>query len=328
MGIRTELSSEELHGVARDWALGELQSFRGLPEGSVNTLYVLDTGTGRFVLRLSEGRVREEVAFETSLLTYLEGQRYPSVRLVPRPDGAAFGVVRDRFACIFRWAPGEQGRGSTYTPERAFESGRELARLHVLTEAFSGSLPNRYAPPVVRGWVAELSAEAKDANRPEDPELWAAMPLLESEAEASAHLPPAAEGILHADWFLDNLRFVGERFACVLDFEMACRGPYVLDLAIAIHASCWRDGDFNRALVRALVSGYQSERRLSTGELEAFHAWARFAALRFTITRIRDFHRSELPEGALLRKDWRRFRDRLSRTVGLGIEGWLELVGV
>lgn len=328
MGIRTELSSGELRAVAGEWRLGELKGSRGLPEGSVNTLYVLETETGRYVLRLSEGREREEVAFETALLTHLEEARYPSVRLVPRPDGERFGVVRDRFACVFRWAPGEQGRGSTFTAERAFESGRELARLHVLTESFPGTLPNRYAPPVIRGWVDELSAEAGGPDRADDPELWAALPLLRREADSASHLPFSAEGIIHADWFLDNLRFVGNRFACVLDFEMACRGPYVLDLAIAIHASCWGGSDFDRAKLRALVSGYRSERRPGTGELEAFHPWARFAALRFTVSRIRDFHRSELPESALFRKDWRRFRDRLERTVELGVDGWLELAGI
>lgn len=328
MGIRTELSRNELESVARDWGLGTLENFRGLPEGSVNTLYVLETGSGRFVLRLSEGRVREEIEFETALLSFLESVRFPAVRLVPRSGGEVFGVVRERFACVFRWAPGERGRSSTYTPERAMDSGRELARLHSLTDAFTKSLPNRYAPPVIRSWVAELSEEGRDANRPDDPELWEALPLLEREAEALTHLPQAPLGVIHADWFLDNLHFVGDRLACVLDFEMACRGPHVLDLAIALHASSWRNGDFDPALVKALMAGYRSEREIGTDELEAFHAWARFAALRFTISRIRDFHRSELSDGELVKKDWRRFRDRLRRTVDLGPEGWLRLVGV
>lgn len=327
MGIRTELTEQDLRAVAAEWGLPGLTAFRGLPEGSINTLYVLESGVERWVLRLSEGRSRPEVAFETELLAYLEVNRYPAVRLVRRPDGALFGEARGRFACIFRWAAGESPRGGSLTPERALESGRALGRLHAVGEAFPRTLPNRYAPAVISRWVDELVDESRRADRPEDPELWDAIPLLESEAARLASLPPAPEGIVHADWFLDNLRFVGDRLSAVLDFEMACRGPLVLDLAVAIHAGCFA-ADFVPGRVRALVEGYVSERPLGVAERALFHDWARFAALRFTVSRIRDFHRSELPEGQLLRKDWRRFRDRLRRTVELGRSGWLELCGL
>lgn len=326
MGIRTELSTEELELAASSWALGKLKGSRGIPEGSVNTLYLLETKRGKFVLRLSEGRSFPEVDFETRLLQFLHGADFSSVRLVAQPGGKVLDTIKERYACVFHWAPGESGKAAPFTPERARESGKALARLHRLTRAFPHTLPNRYAPKVVGTWVAELVEESKRTDRAEDEELWAAIPMLKAEAEQALVLPSSLEGIIHADWFLDNLHFVGDDLSAVLDFEMACKGPYVLDLAVAIHASCWGENDFNLPQLKALMEGYLDQRQLDSSEWEAFFAWAKFAALRFTVSRIRDFHRSELSDNELKKKDWRRFRDRLSYLRDLGPQAWLELV--
>ena len=327
MAIRTELSAETLAQVASDWHLGRLLSSRGLPEGSINTLYVLDTTSGKFVLRLSEGRTAPEVTFETGLLEHLAANGYPAVRFILRPDGQRLVKIADRYACLFRYGAGEHVRKRVWTDAQAHDAGRLLARLHVLSEPFNGTLENRFAPAIVRGWVDEFAAESRLPHRLDDPELWAAMPLLESEAAALDHLPPTAEGIIHADYFPDNLLFVGDRIATVLDFEMACRGPFMWDLATALHACCFGE-DYVVSRVRAFVAGYREEREPTRAEWQTLQPWARFSALRFSASRIRDFHRSALGADRLQKKDWRRFRDRLQRTVDLGPHGFLKLCGV
>src|SRR5690606_6454695 len=107
-----------------------------------------------------------------------------------------------------------------------------------------------------------------------------------------------------------------------------CQGPYVLDLATCLHAFGWDDDRFSSVRLRAIVDGYVSQRRLSATDKAAFHAWARFSALRFTVSRIRDFHLSTLDGDKLTRKDWRRFRDRLDALVALGSDGWLDACGL
>jgi homoserine kinase type II len=325
MAVKTLLTDGELARVASEWGLGALASARGLPEGSVNTLYVLETSRGRFVLRLSEGRREQELRFETSLLAYLARAHFPAAVLVPRLDGAEYGVVKERFAVVFEWASGEHLAPKETTAAQAMDAGRLMGRMHVVTEDFPGSLPNRYGVGPVRAMVAEVGREA--ALRPDDEELRAALPLLEREAAALDHLPALDSGVIHADWFPDNVRFLGDRVSAVLDFEMACRGPYVLDLATAIHAGCY-DDDYSIERASAFVRGYEGERPLARAEKEAFHAWARFSALRFTASRVLDFHLSPLSGERLVRKDWRRFRDRLQKTVAMGPRGWAALCGL
>ena len=90
MAIKTQLSPDDLERVASDWNLGALEGFRGLPEGSINTLYALTTASGRYVLRLSEGRTAPEVRFEAGLLRHLGAQHYPAVALVEVPSVKAY----------------------------------------------------------------------------------------------------------------------------------------------------------------------------------------------------------------------------------------------
>lgn len=323
MAIRTELSHPDLAAVADAWGLGKLLSYRGLPEGSINTLYRLETDAGHQVLRLSEGRQEQEVVFETRLLAHLAAQRFPAVRLLPRRDGAAFGVVRDRYACVFVWAAGEHLAPRAMTRDQGLEVGRVLGRLHAVAESFDGTLPNRYSPARIRQWVDELAA----LPAPDDA-LRQALPGLMAEAALLDALPPADQGVIHADLFPDNVKWVGGRISALLDFEMACQGPYVLDLATCLHAFGWDDDRFSSVRLRAIVDGYVSQRPLSATDKAAFHAWARFSALRFTVSRIRDFHLSTLDDDKLTRKDWRRFRDRLDALVALGADGWLDACGL
>ncbi len=327
MAIKTELERRDLDAVCVDWGLGRLMSFRGLPEGSINTLYALETERGRFVLRLSEGRTEAEVRFETGLLRYLKSARFPAAVLVPRTGGEAFGVVRERFAVVFVWGAGEHAVARVWTEAMAMDAGRVLGRLHVQAESFSGRLQNRYGVVPVRVLASDVVSRASDEALARDADLQAFMPVLRHEVSLLDALPAANEGVIHADFFPDNLLFLGERVSAVLDFEMACVGPYVLDLATAIHA-CGYDDGYVQPRVRAMVAGYLSERPLPEAEQSVFHAWARFSALRFTVTRILDFHLAPLDPDKLAKKDWRRFRDRLSATVAMGDEGWRDLCGL
>ncbi len=74
--------------------------------------------------------------------------------------------------------------------------------------------------------------------------------------------------------------------------------------------------------------GYRSRRRFEPETLDALYAWARFAALRFAASRIHGYHRAALGPDRLVKKDWRRYRDRLAALVELGEAGFRELTGL
>jgi homoserine kinase type II len=107
-------------------------------------------------------------------------------------------------------------------------------------------------------------------------------------------------GIVHADWFPDNVFFREGRFAGAIDFYFAANDQFAYDLAVALNAWCFEpDGSFNITTARALVSGYQRRRRLEPAEKAALPVLARGAAMRFFLTRLADW--GDGRDGALVR---------------------------
>jgi homoserine kinase type II len=107
-------------------------------------------------------------------------------------------------------------------------------------------------------------------------------------------------GVIHADYFPDNVFFQAGLFAGAIDFYFACEDALAYDIAIALNAWCFEpDGSFNVTAARAMVAGYEAHRPLSEAERKALPVLAHGAAMRFFLTRLHDWHAT--PAGALVR---------------------------
>jgi homoserine kinase type II len=242
--------------------------------------------------------------------------------LVPARDGAPFVRVAGRQAMLFEYAAGEEAHGAAVTPERCRRVGERLARLHDLAGAFPADRPNPYGPARVAEWLRALRVDGGG-----DPEVRAALPLLEAELARAAALPGAPRGLVHGDLFVDNVLWIGGRVSAVLDWEMACTDAFAYDLGVALSAWCYGDR-YDPPRAAALLAGYRASRRVEPETLEALYPWTRFAALRFAASRIRGYHLAGLGADRLVRKDWRRYRDRLAALVEMGEAGFRALAGL
>jgi homoserine kinase type II len=321
MALYTVLGDEELVAAVRAFGLPAPDRVRPEPRGGVNSNYHAWAGGRRFFLRVNEGKSDADVLFEAEVLRFLEEAHFPAARLVTTPDGRAFVTVAGRQAMLFEWAPGEEVARDALTPERCRRAGEQLARLHDLAAAFTSERRNPYGPERVADWVAALRPDGGG-----DAEVAAALPLLEGELARAPVLLAAPRGLVHGDLFTDNVLWIGDRVSAVLDWEMACTDPFALDLGIALSAWCYGEG-YDRARASALVSGYRARRKVEPETLEALYPWTRFAALRFAASRIHGYHRAGLGADRLVKKDWRRYRDRLAALVEMGEEGFGRLVG-
>jgi len=97
----------------------------------------------------------------------------------------------------------------------------------------------------------------------------------------------------------------------VLDFDAACRGKFIFDLATAVNALCFVDSQYSLDRFRFLLHGYESVRTLSLAEWDAFPNELRYSSLRFTITRLHDFFLHPLDSDRRVHKDFREFFERL-----------------
>jgi homoserine kinase type II len=328
VAVHLQLQREELETALLPFGVGRIQELRGLPEGSINPNHRVVTDTGVFFARLSTHRSAADLAFEASLLDELRNDGLAVLPPRRTSDGRTSIPLRGGAVTLFAWAAGEHVAANAVSERHLWELGRVLGRLRQLGGGFAPRRENPYGPATVRDWLDELQASGGRG----DAEVAAALPMLQQGIERSQDLAATDWGVIHADLFRDNVLWLGERISALLDFEMACTAPAALDPAVTLLDWCWEDDDaprgaFSAARVRALGDGYRNTAGRSAVAPEALAAALCFAASRFTLSRLRDFHFATLPPEALARKDWREMRERLRCALALGERGIADLWG-
>lgn len=320
MALYTSLTAEELLWVVARFGLPPPERFLPEPKGSVSTNYHVWAGGRRWFLRLNEGKSDADVEFEVSVVRFLESAGFPAARLHLDVDGRSYVRVRGRQAMLFAHASGEELSRGAVGPEQVRKVGEQLGRLRAVAAGFGGSRPNPYGPERVGAWIEDLEPDGGG-----DAAVREALPMLRDELRRAPRQKEAPRGLVHGDLFVDNVLWSGGEVSAVLDWEMSCVDAFAYDLAVVLNAWCYTDR-FVPERCRALLEGYGSRVALDEATHKVLYAYARYSALRYTASRIHAFHRAELGEDRLARKDWTRYRDRLKALRDMGEEGFERLL--
>lgn len=322
MAVYAALDDNDFALVAREFGLGAFHGATGIPQGSINTNYRIECAAGRFFLRHTTVRSEADLQFEADLLAHLQESAFPAPHLLRTTRGPAFIELRGGRVSVFGYLSGEELTRAQFGTDHAERLGATLGKLHRVTNSFGGSRANPYGPERVSGWLQELAqhADAELAEIARELQRY-----LETSQLTTGELVP--RGVIHADLFMDNVKWLGDRVSAFFDFEMACRDAFTLDIAITLNAWCF-DGEYKPDLCQAFVRGYQVERKLQSSErLDLFHQ-ALFGAVRYTASRIRDFHLSPLPPDKLFKKDFRTYLARARALTAMKPSGFLKLLGL
>lgn len=324
MAVYTVLGSEAFARMSEAFGLGPVQEVVAIPEGSINTNHRVLTPQGRFFVRHTTVRSAEDLRFEAALLAHLTESHFPSPTLLQTKQGRPYLELEGGRVSVFKWLVGEELSRSRLTPELLERLGQELGKMHRITQSFGGSRDNPYGSGLVRGWLADLRH-----NR--DEEVASIAEELEEHLEHAERVRGQGlepRGVIHADLFMDNVKWLAERVGAFFDFEMACRDAYGLDVAITLNAWCFENNLYRLELCQAFIRGYQDARPLSQVERENLFGHALFGAVRYTASRIRDFHLSPLPPEQLTRKDFRTYLARARALDAMAPAGFRELLGL
>jgi homoserine kinase type II len=180
-----------------------------------------------------------------------------------------------------------------------------LAALHKAGEGFALTRTNALGP---KGW-RPLAESIHGADTIEDGlDAMIHSSLGELVPAWPANLPG---GVIHADYFPDNVLFVGNQVGGVIDFYFACNDAYVYDLAIMLNSWCFElDGSFNITKGQSVINAYRQKRPLSDDEIHALPVLMRGAALRFLLTRTYDWLNPD-PNALVKPKDPREYAKKL-----------------
>jgi homoserine kinase type II len=298
MAALTTLTPDDAHRLSRLLDLGQVVNFAVIPQGSVNSNHVLETGRGRFFVRIYEERGLAEAEADVALAKKLSARGVPTPPPIEDAEGRALFLVRTKAAAVFPWIEGHMICQAGVTEAHARAVGAALAKMHLAARDIDVG-KGRFRIEDIRARLGAI----------EDPSYRHARVVLEtalSDHRRAAGLP---RGLTHGDLFRDNVLWNGGNIAALLDFESASNDVLVYDLAVTILAWCY-GSRFEPDLVAAMIAGYESVRVLDVREREALHTEACIACVRFATTRITDYAMRGGNNRAM--KDYRRFLDRLA----------------
>jgi homoserine kinase type II len=304
MAVYTEVSFEDLERLLEQYDIGQPLSFKGIAEGIENSNFYLQTDRGAFILTLYEKRVAaEDLPFFIGLMEHLANRGIHCPLPVKTRDGKALVTVNRRSAAIVTFLTGIALRRPDATHCAA--AARALADLHKAQDGFAMVRRNALGPS---GW-RPLAEAIHGADSIEDSLTQLINGSLEELVAAwPANLPG---GVIHADFFPDNVLFVGNEVGGVIDFYFACNDAFVYDLAIMLNSWCFElDGSFNITKGQALINAYRQQRPLSEAEIAALPVLMRGAALRFLLTRTYDWLNPD-PNAMVRPKDPREYSKKL-----------------
>ncbi len=294
MAVYTDITEADLDPLLSRFGLGAALTFKGIAEGVENSNFFLETEAGRFILTLYERRVREDdLPFFVDLMQWLAGRGFPCPTPQTDQSGRMLQRIRDKPAALVSFLNGVSV--SRPTPRHCREAGGGLAWLHVAQNGFQGRRENALG---ANTWTAlfEGQAVSADALRPGLAQTVAA----DLETLAGAWPEGLPSGVIHADFFPDNVFFMRGRFAAAIDFYFACNDALAYDVAVCLVSWCFDPGGrFKPDHARALLAGYQAVRPLEPAERTHLGVLAMGAAMRFFLTRLIDW--TSTPAGALVK---------------------------
>jgi homoserine kinase type II len=270
-------SVELLHSVLERFAVAAT-SIHDIRSGRVNKHWRIVAGDRVYALRrYNSRRAPAAIDYEHVVLNHLACAGWPVAAPLPAATGRTMIEVAGRRYALF---PFLSGRPAPYGNARYLQiKGRLLARLH---RDLAGAPVSGQRPGFGHTW--DLDAYVRDdrfttfdelltAFGREQPELAAAVRterernLRELERAAGQDLPCAP---IHFDFHHDNILFGRGRLTGLLDFDLVHLDLCMADVASSIELDCLKPPAYDAidpAAMRAFLSGYLAETRLSTEEL-------------------------------------------------------------
>jgi Ser/Thr protein kinase RdoA (MazF antagonist) len=238
--------------------------YRGL-----NDNYLVQTNEAKYILRVYRHNWRDlrDIESELELLLFLERNDIPVstpiadvsgnlIQEIPAPEGL-------RYAVLFSYAKGHSPF-SEISLQQSRLAGRELARMHCLTENMRLKNNRCHLDIVsllyesfhaIRPYIEDRSSDLKDLEE--------IIQKLKTRFE-DVSLERLSYGICHGDIYPGNYHLSGESEITFFDFDACCCSWFVFDIA----SFCYTTTQFYESaeeINETFIRGYQEIRKL-TGE--------------------------------------------------------------
>ena len=295
MAVYTKISNEDLENFLSNYRIGKLKSFQGIVEGIENTIYLLLTSSGKYILTLYEKRVREEdLPFFMNLLSSLSDQKFKCPIPIKDHKGIYINRIKGKNASLVSYIEGKSKKNLTALDCK--DIGKMTANIHLLGKKIKAK-PNQVSINYWKNAFNKVKNECDSIKKGLANDINISLNSLEK--KWPKNLP---RGIIHADIFPDNILFFSGKVSGIIDFYFSCNDFFAYDIAICLNSLCFENqSTFNVTKAKNFIKGYNSVRELNQKEKDYLPILARGAAMRFLITRVYDYLKQTNLDGAIFR---------------------------
>ncbi len=287
MSVYTQLDHHDISNLLNEYSLGTLDSFSGILGGIENSNFFINTSSGRYVLTIFERMGVDELPYFMDLMHHLAGKGFCSPAVQQRLTGESLFTFVDEennhhHGCIVSCLLGQVL--DALNTAQLHDAGKALARLHHAGNDF----PQHRSSPSDLSWLqAQVNKVKTGVQQRYGNATWQCLSdaLNKQQSMVEKTLPT---GVIHGDYFRDNMLFTGDSISGVIDFYYAHDAVYALDLAIAMNALCMEVSTFDISRPAALLAGYHSIRPLHADEWHALPELLCLSAMRFWVSRLYD----------------------------------------
>lgn len=278
MAVYTHLNFEDIVNITKQYNL-IVYSFEGIPEGILNTNYLLYTDRGKFILRVLEGNrsfesEKEELDFLLELSKII-----PCTVPVKTSNEETLIKYKNKLMSLFYYIDGK--KIEKVTPNYLKKIGVLLGKLHKFS---LNKRINRKTRIDDNYYLKKLNLNSVDINKEDREEI---LRLHKKIIDIDFEFLP--KGIIHNDIFPDNVFINNNDIVGILDFNDATFAPFIFDIGIIINF--WiRIKKLNpvqeKEYIKIFLNAYESERRLSIQEKKLLDMGILKMALAFILVRI------------------------------------------
>ena len=281
MAVFTSISFDELSIWLKQFNLGNLIDFQGISSGVTNTNYLIDVEDARFILTIFEDTQFDDLSFYIDLMSFLSKNHILCPQPILNKNEKYLSLIKNKPALLVSFLNG--GEKEDVSSDNCFGVGKALANFHLKGAKFQQKRKNTRN----LSWIKTTHVNLSNLLSVDDNKI------IEKEFtfQEDNNYENLAQGIIHADLFIDNVLFDGDNVSGIIDLYYACTDKYIYDIAIALNDWCIDDmGEIDIRRMKTFIKGYDSLRKLEGDEVEALPTHLRLAALRFWLSRLHDFH--------------------------------------
>lgn len=310
MGVFTKLDKPQIKKLLSAFPDVPRDDFKyeGVRVGTVNTYYrIVFPKYQVFYLKIDEVGEERRLKNEIRILNNLYEERRKLSFVFPRPlktkGERPYIPFRRKFALVFPEVPGKSlFKGLTTGHLKTV--GEKMAELHGI-DHYKSIRPHRFNMAGLVNVYTAIEPRLAAKHPSLDQMIRKKITLLSSERPTAMK-----EVLIHADLFPENVHWEHDRFVGMIDFEAAGRGAPLFDICVAIHSFCLKKNRLDPSKASALLAGYQRLRPLTQRQKRYFEYFLELTALRFLLTRLKDF---ELPGVDPREENFKDYREYVRR---------------